>query len=103
MPPRSSPTAAPPVAIAAQTPIAFVRGSPSRNVVVRIESAAGAIMAAPNPCRPRATIRKVDESAIPFRNDAPVKTITPARKTRLRPRRSPARPPSSRKPPNMSV
>ena len=87
----------------AHTPSAFVRASPSANVVVRIESAAGATSAAPRPCRPRARISQVDDSAIPFRNDATVKTTTPARKTRLRPIRSPARPPSRRKPPKISV
>ena len=97
MPPSSRPTAAPPVAIAAQTPSAFVRRSPSAKVVVRIESAAGATSAAPRPWRPRARIRNVEESAIPFRNDAAVKTTTPARKTRLRPIRSPALPPEEEK------
>ena len=49
IPPSSRPTAAPPVAIAAQTPSAFVRSWPSAKVVVRIESAAGAMSAAPKP------------------------------------------------------
>ena len=39
----------------------------------------------------------------PFRSDAVVKMTRPMRKSRLRPRRSPARPPSRRKPPNTSV
>ena len=49
MPPTTRPTAPPPTAIAAQTPSAFVRSAPSRNVVVTIESAAGETSAAPRP------------------------------------------------------
>ena len=102
-PPRSRPIAAPPVAIPAQTPIAFVRCGPSGKVVVRIESAAGATKAAPRPCRPRPTISNSGVFANPFRSEATVKMTTPTRNTRLRPRMSPARPPSSRKPPKISV
>jgi hypothetical protein len=49
MPPKSSPNAPPPAAIAAQTESARVRSCPSRNVVVTIESAAGETSAAPKP------------------------------------------------------
>ena len=41
MPPSRSPNAPPPAAIALHTPSAFVRSSPSANVVVMIDSAAG--------------------------------------------------------------
>ena len=43
----------------AQTASALLRSSPSANVVERIESAAGAIIAAPRPCTARAAIRKL--------------------------------------------
>ena len=102
-PPASRPAAAPPVAIAAQTPIALFRSGPSAKVVVMIESAAGEISAAPRPWSPRQRMSTVDESASPFSSEATVKTTMPARKTRLRPSRSPARPPRSRKPPKVSV
>ena len=103
IPPSSSPTAPPPTAIAAQTPSAFARSGPSLNVVVTIERAAGETSAAPSPCAPRATISHVSPFANPQSSDATVKSTRPARKTRLRPIRSPARPPSSRKPPKRSA
>ena len=103
MPPSKSPTAPPPTAIAAQTPSAFVRSAPSLKVAVTIDSAAGDTRAAPSPCRPRARIRNVELVASAHRNDAAVNRTRPARKTFLRPIRSPARPPRRRKPPNISV
>ena len=99
----TSPTAAPPTAMAAQTPIAFVRSAPSVNVVVMIDSAAGAMSAAPSPWSPRKTMSASDVGASPFSSEATVKITTPIRKMRLRPTRSPARPPSRRNPPKMSV
>ena len=62
------PTAPPPTAIAAHTPIAFARSAPSANVVVMIESAAGATSAAPSPCSPRQTMRNSELGASPFRS-----------------------------------
>src|SRR3954447_19960726 len=49
MPPSSRPNAAPPAAIAPQTPSAFVRSGPSSNVVVMIASAVGETSAPPRP------------------------------------------------------
>ena len=102
-PPSTRPTAPPPTAIAAQTPSAFVRSAPSLKVAVTIESAAGETSAAPSPCRPRVMISQVAPCASAQSSEAVVKRTTPARKTFLRPARSPARPPSRRKPPNISV
>ena len=102
-PPITRPAAAPPAAIALQTPSAFVRSAPSSNVVVTIESAAGETSAPPKPCSARPAISTPDESATPLIADATVKTTTPAMKSRWRPRRSDARPPSSRNPPKTSV
>ncbi len=53
-PPASRPTAAPPMLIAAYTPIARLRGGPSGKVVVTRDSAAGATMAPPTPWIARA-------------------------------------------------
>ena len=103
MPPSSRPTAPPPTAIAAQTPSAFVRSAPSLKVAVTIESAAGETSAAPRPCRPRLTISHVEPVAMAQSSEAEVKRTRPMRKIFFRPARSPARPPSSRKPPNISV
>src|SRR4051794_24662965 len=58
--------------------------------------------AAPTPCRKRAPISAPWLGASPHRIDAAVKNTTPARNTRLRPNRSPSRPASRRKPPNVT-
>ena len=102
-PPRTRPTAAPPMAIAAQTASALARSAPSANVVAMIESAAGEISAAPRPCKAREPMSMPSVEARPSSSDAPVKMTSPIRNSRLRPSRSPARPPRSRKPPNTSV
>ena len=102
-PPSTRPTADPPDAIAAQTPSALPRSLPSENVVLMIASAAGEMNAAPRPWSARVPISQVELVARPFRSDATVKTTTPARNSRLRPSRSPARPPSRRKPPKTSA
>ena len=102
-PPSTSPTAEPPIAMAAQTPSARARSFPSANVVEMIESAAGEMSAAPRPCRARKPISIPELVAIPFRNEAAVKMTRPMRKNRFRPRRSPTRPPSRRKPANTRV
>ena len=102
-PPSTRPTAPPPTAIAAQTPSAFVRSAPSLNVVVTMDNAAGETSAAPSPWSPRERISIVSPVARAQSRDALVKSTSPARNTRLRPIRSPARPPSNRKPPNSSA
>src|SRR5215469_14176210 len=60
-PPRSTPAAPPLPEAAPQIPSATLRSRPSLNVVVRIDSAAGASNAAPRPCAPRKTINDADE------------------------------------------
>ena len=102
-PPSTSPTALPPIAIAAQIPSAFARSAPSLKVVEMIASAAGEMNAAPRPCSERAPISIPWLPESPSSRDAAVKTTRPPRKSRFRPSRSPARPPSSRKPPKTSV
>ena len=103
MPPSRSPNAPPPAAIALHTPSAFVRSAPSAKVVVMIDSAAGETSAPPSPCSAREATSNSDDVARPLSSDATVNTITPATNTLRRPIRSPARPPSSRKPPKTSV
>ncbi len=102
-PPTIRPTALPPIAIAAHTPSAFARSDPSSKVVLMIARAAGEMNAAPSPWSPRQAISIAESTARPFSSEAIVKTTSPKRKSRLRPSRSPARPPSSRKPPKASA
>ena len=63
--------------------------------------AAGEMIAAPSPWMARAPMSTFSDHARPHRKEAIVKTATPTRKTRRRPSRSAARPPSSRNPPKV--
>ena len=56
MPPMRTPAAAPTPPTAPHAPRAMLRSRPSRKVVVRMERAAGEIVAAPSPCSARAAI-----------------------------------------------
>ena len=56
--------------------------------------------AAPNPCAARAAISSPRVTANPAASEATATANSPAMNTRRRPRRSAARPPSSRNPPN---
>ena len=103
MPPSSRPTAAPPAAMPLHTLSAFVRSLCSVNVVVRIASAAGDTSAPPRPCRPRPMMSTWELSANALSAEATENSRIPIMNSRRRPRRSAARPPSSRKPPNSSV
>src|SRR4051812_37827732 len=102
-PPSRTPATAPTAPTAPQAPSAVLRSLPSANVVVRIESAAGVISAAPSPCRARAPISAPSLHASPESSEAAVKITSPTTKTRRRPTRSATRPPSRRKPPNISA
>ena len=103
MPPSRTPAAAPKPPTAPQTPSAMFRSRPSVNVVERIDNAAGVMTAAPSPCSARAEISDASDHARPAISEARVNRTMPARKMRLRPSRSAARPPRSRKPPNTSA
>jgi hypothetical protein len=72
-------------------------------LVVINDRAVGAVMAAPIPWRARAASSQAAEVARPPRKEARVKTRMPAMNTRRRPRMSPARPPSSSRPPKVRV
>lgn len=103
MPPASSPMALPPAETAANTPNALLRSGPSRKVVVISASAVGDAMAPPTPCSERAASNCQDSWESPPSSDAKAKSTTPNMKTRRLPRMSPERPPSSSRPPKVSV
>jgi hypothetical protein len=93
---RRRATANPSAPAAAQIPIALPR-SASPNVADTIASVAGVISAAPTPWTTRAPTSSASPPASPPATDAPVKTASPARNARLRPKTSPIRPPVSRR------
>ena len=102
-PPAIRPTAAPPMLIAAYTPMARLRGGPSGKVVVTRDSAVGATMAPPTPWMARAASSQACVVAKPPSSEASENRMIPAMNTRRRPRMSPARPPSSSSPPKVSA
>jgi hypothetical protein len=103
IPPASRPMAPPATATAENTPNARLRSRPSGKLVLIKASAVGAAMAAPTPWRARAASSQPEDVASPPRNEARVNTTIPAMNTRRRPRMSPARPPSSSRPPKVRV
>ena len=80
--------------------MARVRSAPSGKPVVMRDSAAGATMAAPAPCTTRAAISSTGSWARPPARLARANAISPMTNMRRRPRRSAARPPRIRRPPN---
>jgi len=70
---------------------------------VTIDSAAGASSAPPKPWSARAAMSCPSLVARPPRSEATENTKRPAMNNRRRPRRSASRPPSNRKPPNVST
>ena len=70
MPPKSTPAAAPKPPVAPHTPSAMLRSRPSAKVAVRIASAAGERIAAPNPCKLRATMSDSSDHERPASSDA---------------------------------
>src|ERR1019366_1730556 len=82
---------------------ARVRSRPSLKLEVISASTAGEAIAPPAPCTARAASSHAAEVARPPASEAAVNSTIPAMKTRRRPRMSPARPPSSSRPPNVSV
>ena len=101
-PPSRTPMEAPPEMTKPQMPIARARSLGSLKVVMMMERAAGAMTAPPTPCKARAATSTAWLPASPHSSEAKVKRARPAANTRLRPKRSPALPPSSRKPPKVS-
>ena len=80
--------------------VVFV-SEPSAKVVVRSDNAEGAANAAPMPCTARAASNIHPVAAKPPTRELKVKRAMPARKTRRRPSRSPARAPRSNRPPKV--
>ena len=103
MPPSSTPAAPPEPATAPQTPSALLRSAPSSKISVTSDRAAGDSSAAPRPWTARAAINQTSFWASPPASEAPANRIRPAMNMRRRPSRSAMRPPSSRKPPKVSV
>ena len=96
-PPSSRPSEPPEVTTNMYAPMAFTRSSTrGKSVAIRARITEVAI-APPKPWRNRAAISASWDSASPQASEATVKMAVPARNTRLRPRRSPRRPASSRK------
>ena len=95
------PTVPPDAPTAPHAPSALFRSAPSGKLVIRIESAAGVIAAAPTPCSARAATRAPSDQASPASSEARANNPTPAMKTRRRPSRSAARPPSRSRPPKV--
>ena len=100
IPPASRPTAAPADATKAKTPIALACSRGSANIVTIMPRITAEVSAPPMPCRNRAATSISWFAASPHSSEAPVKTPRPARKTFLRPARSPSRPASSSRPAN---
>ena len=102
-PPSTSPSDAPAVTTAVYMPSARVRSRPSAKLPTIIASTAGEAIAPPTPWAARAASSIPADVASPPASEATVNRLMPARKTRSRPRTSPARPPSSNSPPNARV
>jgi hypothetical protein len=92
-PPRNGPSAPPMPPSPDQAPIARARSARS-NEASRMASAPGVSSAPPTPCRTRAAISVSMFGASPHSSDATANQLTPTRKIRLRPNRSPSDPPS---------
>jgi hypothetical protein len=97
-PPTNPPAAPPPAPTAVQVAMARARAAPSGTADVTIVSVEGASTAAPSPCTARATNNCQPSWARPPPSEASVNRPSPTRNIRLRPYRSPARPPSSMNP-----
>ncbi|SLA06479.1 Uncharacterised protein [Mycobacteroides abscessus subsp. abscessus] len=102
-PPSSSPTAAPPPAIAPKMPNAFARSLGAVNITVNSDNAAGARSAPNAPCSARAPKSMPWFSAAPPSAEASANPTNPTISARRRPHRSAMRPPKSSSPPNASA
>ena len=98
-PPASRPIEPPAEATKAKTPMAFAWSRGSGNIVTIIPSTTAVVIAPPTPWMNRATTSISWLCATPQSTEAATKTARPARKTFLRPSRSPRRPDSRSSPP----
>lgn len=95
MPPAAGPAARPIPLKPAHSPIALTRSRGTGYAAASRASEAGLSAAAPMPCTTRPVISHPIEGATEHSTDATVNTATPARNTRLRPKRSAKTPPDS--------
>ena len=102
-PPSSSPTEAPPPAMAPKMPNALARSGESTNVTVSSDSADGASSAPNMPCSARAPTSTPNDCARPPMAEATEKPISLPMKVHLRPNRSPSLPPTSSRLPKASA
>jgi hypothetical protein len=102
-PPASTPMAAPEPAIAPRMPSALLRSEPSRKVTETIEKTEGERIAPASPWSARNAMSIPEEVARPHASEKTAKAPRPTMKSHRRPRRSPTRPPRSRKPPKVSA
>jgi hypothetical protein len=102
-PPSSSPTEAPPPAIALKIPNALARSGDPWKVTVSSDSAEGARSAPNAPCSARAATSIPNDCANPPIAEATAKPIRPPMNVHLRPNRSPSLPPSSSRLPKLSA
>ena len=93
----------PPAATNPNTPIAFARSDGSTNKETISDSETAETIAPPNPCTARAATSIPSDVDSPQVSDAAVNSAIPAMNRRRWPKWSPSRPPSSRKPPNVSM
>ena len=96
-PPVSRPIEPPATLTKVNADIAFRRSLGIGNSTTIRARIAEEQMALPKPCTKRAAISVASLSAMPQRIEATTKIEMPARNMRVRPTRSPKRPPSSRK------
>ena len=101
-PPRSTPIVPPPERTKPKMPIAFARSAGSVNSVMISERATADTTAPPSPWTARDATNISCEVDSPQARDASVKRLMPIRNSRRGPKRSPSRPPRSRKPPKVS-
>ncbi len=97
------PDVPPSPAMPPQIPSAFIRSRGSGNSSAIRPSDAGAAIASPAPCTNRLETSIAGATAAPHATEASAKTLTPARNSRRRPKRSASRPPSSSRPPAIST
>ena len=96
-PPASRPIAPPPAITNVNTLIACARSTGLVNSVTMMATITPPDREPPRPWRNRPTTSSVAPCDIPLNTEATVNRATPARKTFLRPIRSPARPATRRK------
>jgi hypothetical protein len=101
-PPRNGPIAVATPDSPDQAPIALPR-SAGRNDASMMARLPGVSSAAPTPCRARAAIRNAEPAANPHSSEDSANHVTPVRKIRFRPYRSPSVPANSSSPARASV